>query len=75
MAQIGSLVGAALILWAYAGQQFGRMTTQSRVYLSLNFLGSAMLATVAATQELWGFVILNGVWAIVSAGGMARSLR
>lgn len=51
------------------------MTTENRVYLLLNFLGSGMLATVAATQRLWGFVILNGVWAMVSATGMARTLR
>jgi hypothetical protein len=67
-------VGAALILWAYGAQQFGRMDTTGLLYAVLNFFGSGVLATVAGTEKLWGFVILNSVWALVSARTAVRAL-
>ena len=73
-AQGASLVGAALVLWAYAAQQFHRMSTEGVLYSVLNFAGSALLAAAAATEELWGFVILNSVWGIVSIRTMVRAL-
>lgn len=72
--QAGSLAGAALVLWAFAAVQFGRMAPTSPVYLGLNFAGSVLLATVAGFAGLWGFVVLNAVWAAVSARGLGRAL-
>ena len=72
LAQLGSLAGAVLVLGAYAAQQFGRMSTTSVAYALMNFVGSGLLATVAAFEQLWGFVILNSVWALVSVRTLAR---
>ena len=74
MDQAIQIVGALLILAAFAGVQFGRMRPDSRLYLALNLVGSAILAALAVSAQQWGFVLLEGVWAIVSAWGLARLL-
>jgi hypothetical protein len=75
MDQVIQIVGALLILAAFAAVQYERMSTDSRLYLTLNLVGSAILAVLALSSEQWGFVLLEGVWAIVSALGLAAALR
>jgi hypothetical protein len=71
MDQLIQIVGALLILTAFAAVQFDRMRPESRLYLTLNLIGSAILAVLAIAASQWGFVLLEGVWAIVSAWGLA----
>jgi hypothetical protein len=70
--QVIQIVGALLVLAAFAAVQFDRMRPSSRLYLALNLVGSAILAVLAVAAEQWGFVLLEGVWAVVSAWGLAR---
>jgi fucose permease len=63
MAQTLSLVGAALVLGAFAGLQLGRLRPSQRRYQLANLVGAALLCTSALMTESWGFVILNAVWA------------
>lgn len=70
MDQVVQVVGALLILAAFAAVQFKRWEPDSRAYLSLNLLGSAILAVLAVEASQWGFVLLETVWALVSAWGL-----
>jgi hypothetical protein len=72
--QVVQIVGALLILAAFAAVQFGRMRPDSRPYLALNLVGSAILAVLAIAAAQWGFVLLEGIWAIVSAWGLGKAL-
>lgn len=74
MEQLVQIVGALLILAGFAAVQFERMRPDSRLYLTLNLVGSAILAVLAWVEHQWGFLLLEGVWAIVSAWGLFRLL-
>jgi hypothetical protein len=73
--QLVQIVGALLILAAFAAVQFERMRPDSRLYLALNLVGSAILAVLAWHESQWGFLLLESVWALVSAWGLAAALR
>lgn len=75
MDQVVQVVGALLILVAYAAAQFGAMDQHSRAYLALNLVGSAILAGLAWEERLWGFLLLETVWAVVSFRGLVQALR
>jgi hypothetical protein len=75
MDQIAQIAGAVLILIAFTAAQRGRMSPQSLVYLVLNLVGSVVLAAVALSGANWGFLLLEGVWAVVSAWGLVAALR
>lgn len=68
-------MGALLILAAYAAAQFGLLDQSSRRYLVLNLVGSAILAVLAWHEEQLGFLLLEGVWALVSAWSLLQVLR
>lgn len=74
MEAVVELVGAALILSAFVLAQVDRLSTGSLAYLLLNLTGSGTLAVVAAVDADIGFLLLEGVWAIVSAVALARLL-
>ena len=73
--QVVQVGGALLILAAFILAQMGRLETDSLVYLGLNLVGSTILAIDAWVGAEWGFLLLEGVWAIVSAVGLARTFR
>jgi hypothetical protein len=75
MDQLVQIVGALLILAGFAAVQFDRMRPDSRLYLTLNLVGSAILAVLAYVEHQWGFLLLETVWAIVSAWGLITALR
>ena len=72
LASIGSLVGGALILAAFIALQLGRVDAEDRRYQVLNFTGAIVLVAAALLAQLWGFVVLNVVWAGASAWALAH---
>ena len=66
MAQVIQIVGALIILAAFAGTQLGELESDSRLYLLLNLVGSVVLTILAVVEGQIGFILLEGVWAIVS---------
>lgn len=73
--QLVSLAGAALILAAYVAYQRGWMGREQRLYNALNFVGSALLAWVAVVDRRWGFILLEGAWALLSLPALIRPPR
>jgi hypothetical protein len=66
------IAGAVLVLFGYVLSQTGKLDGSSRPYLIINLVGSAFLAVAAALGQQWGFLLLNGTWAIISAVNLAR---
>lgn len=75
MEQLVQIIGAILILVAYAGAQFGRLDQRSIAYLVLNLVGSLILAVLAAIESQLGFLLLEGVWSLVSLWSLVAELR
>ncbi|MBX3195875.1 MAG: hypothetical protein KF727_12355 [Microbacteriaceae bacterium] len=75
MGMVIQIAGSVLILAAFALAQLGVLDVKSVRYLVLNVVGSAVLAVDAAIGRQWGFLLLEGVWAIVSAVGLVAVLR
>jgi hypothetical protein len=66
MDQVVSFVGALLILGAYAANTYGWLGRQHRLYHVLNLVGAGVLTVVAWRAAQWGFVLLEGVWTLLS---------
>ncbi len=75
VSQITQVAGALLVLAGFAGTQFGRLSPHAVSYLVLNLAGSAILAVLAAVDRQYGFLLLEGVWALVSLWGLVQVLR
>lgn len=69
------IFGAVLILAGFVAGQAGVLRVESRPYLWLNLAGSLILTFDAWRGRQWGFVLLEGVWAVVSAWGLASRRR
>ena len=72
--QVVQIVGALLILAAFILSQGKLLDANSFLYLVLNLVGAAILAVLAFQGQRWGFVLLEGVWALVALVGLILRL-
>jgi hypothetical protein len=70
--QIVQVVGSLLILAAFVAALLGRLDQASYRYLIPNAVGSAVLTVTAVINLEWGFILLEGVWALVSLYSIVR---
>lgn len=75
MLQIVSVVGALLILAGYAANQIGKTSPASLRYQLANLFGAAALTVVAVIERQYGFILLEGVWTLISLYGTVKVLR
>ena len=66
------VAGSLLVLVPFVLVQVGRMSSATTTYGVLNLVGSAVLAADALHGHQWGFLLLEGTWAVVSAYALVR---
>ncbi len=75
LVQAISVIGALLILGAFAANLLQWLNTSNLWYSLINFVGSAILTVVAVIDQQLGFILLEGVWTLVSLWGITVTLR
>lgn len=70
-----SLLGAAMILCAYAGHQMHRIDARAALYNLLNAAGAAILAYIAMRPFQAGFAVMETTWTIISFVALVKALR
>ena len=60
------------VLVPFAATQLGKLRTESWAYQLLNLAGASTLTLVAALESQYGFLLLEGVWALMSMVGLRR---
>jgi hypothetical protein len=75
LGQAVAILGACLVLLAYALQRFNRISAGSALYLTFNFIGGALLCWAAINTGQIGFILLEGAWALISLLGLWRIWR
>lgn len=69
------IMGMLCILAGFLLIQTHKLTADSLLYDTLNFLGSGMLVMYGISGKAWPFVILNGVFAAYSLWDVLRDLH
>jgi hypothetical protein len=72
MEQLIAVAGSLLILAAYAGHQRGLIDRTHPAYSWMNLIGAVVLTVIAFRAQQWGFVLLEGVWAVISVPPLIR---
>ena len=75
MTQVISIIGSIIILSAYGAGQAKLMNTSSLLYAVLNLIGSGILAVIAVIESQWGFLLVEGVWSLISLASAINILR
>jgi len=75
MGTLVQILGSLFVLAGFAAAQLNVVDQKSVGYLAVNLIGSAVLAGDALLGQQWGFLLLEGVWALVSAAALIGVVR
>ena len=70
--QVISFIGALLILSAYTALQLNRLEAETVTFQILNLFGGTFLCITAIVLRQYGFILVEGLWAVLSAIGLWR---
>ncbi|NPD48059.1 MULTISPECIES: hypothetical protein [unclassified Lentimicrobium] len=59
-------IGVFQILLAYILNVMGKLKKENIAFILLNLVGAAMACLASVLMDYWPFIILEGVWALVS---------
>jgi len=68
-------IGVGLILIAYFCNTFKLLPENGRVFFLLNTIGAGLACYASLLISFWPFIILEGVWCIVSVIGLLKTFR
>lgn len=68
--QVVSVVGAILVLAAFIANQLQKLPRETLTYQLLNFVGGVALLAAAIGTRQYGFILMEGAWAVVSLWGL-----
>ena len=68
---IGS-IGVFQILLAYFLNVTGKISTKELSFIYLNLIGASMACMASIILNYWPFIILEGVWALVSLYSLTK---
>ena len=69
------ILGAGLVLIAFILNQLHRWRDDELRYDLVNFVGGTLLVIYALLLAAYPFVVLNGIWALVSLRDTVRDLQ
>ena len=67
--------GVFLLLTAFFLNLRGLLTLKSKMYLGLNLAGSGLACLASVFLHYVPFIILEGIWALVSLVALLRSIK
>ena len=68
-------IGVSLCLIAFYLNIVGKLKSTDVIYLLLNFIGAAISCYASWLISYMPFVVLEGVWSLVSAQGIYKAIR
>jgi hypothetical protein len=74
MSMVIQIIGSIAVLAGFALSQWGVLNPKSIAYLLVNAVGSGLLAADAIIESQWGFLLLEGSWAIISVIGTVKAV-
>ena len=75
ISMIIGIVGVAITLIAFGLNLLDKLTTKSKLYLSMNIIGAFMAAWYAYDGDVFPFIVLELVWALVASVRLIGVIR
>lgn len=72
LVQLITLIGSLCVLGGYFLNQTGKVAYTSWWYMALNLCGSLLLGGISLYFMLYGYILLNGVWGVITLHAMYR---
>ena len=73
--QVASVLGAILVLGAFAAHQAKRLQSETYAYQLMNLFGGFLLCVAAISTRQAGLILMEGAWTAIAAWGLVRVMR
>lgn len=73
--QVTSVLGAVLVLGAFAAHQLERLARDTYAYQLMNLIGGASLTVAAMATKQAGLILVEGAWTLISLFGLLKLMR